>query len=164
MEGLDECLVCAGSAGLVSGSCRLPAALRSPRSSRDSGCRPTRAVVRFGQSKEPSLPASSAVAQPLPDTLALLPFVQHVAAAGAVVTDLGESHGMRAVAARSSDQFMLFEVTPDGQAAVLGSTVELTPEQLETIASGNIADLGVEHGLPGFCAQWAAVPGVLRDA
>ena len=54
-----------------------------------------------------------------------MPFVQHVACAGAVVTDLGESHGMRAIAARSGDQFMLFQVTPDGQAAVSGAPVEL---------------------------------------
>jgi hypothetical protein len=45
---------------------------------------------------------------------------------------------------------MLFEVAADGQAAVSGATVELTPEQLKTIASGNITDLGVEHGLRGF--------------
>jgi thiol:disulfide interchange protein DsbG len=76
--------------------------------------------------------------------------VQHVTSAGAVLTGLGESHGMRAVAARRGDQFMLFEVTPDGQAAVSGATVELTPDQLETIASGNITDLGVEHGLQSF--------------
>ena len=76
--------------------------------------------------------------------------MQHVTSAGAVLTGLGESHGMRAVAARRGDQFMLFEVTPDGQAAVSGATVELTPDQLETIASGNITDLGVEHGLQSF--------------
>jgi hypothetical protein len=57
---------------------------------------------------------------------------------------------MRAVAARSGDQFMLFEVAPDGQAAVSGAMVELTPIQLETIASGNITDLSVEHELAGF--------------
>jgi len=120
-------------------------------------------VARFGQATESSL-ASSAVAQPLPDTLASIPFVQHVTSAGGVLTDLGESHGMGAVAARSGDQFMLFEVTPDGQAAVSGATVELTPDQLETIASGNITDLGVEHGLQSFCAQRAPVPGVLYNA
>jgi hypothetical protein len=57
-------------------------------------------------------------------------FVQHVASAGAVVTDLGEAHGMRVIAARSGDQFMLFQVTSDGQAAVSGAPVELTPVQL----------------------------------
>jgi hypothetical protein len=104
--------------------------------------------------------------------------VQHVAAAGAVVSDLGASHGMRAIAARSGDQFMLFQVTPDGQAAVSGATVELAPAQLESIASGNITDLGVQHGLQGFFVRSGAqfqvfyatadqerlIPGVMWDA
>jgi thiol:disulfide interchange protein DsbG len=107
-----------------------------------------------------------------------MPFVQHVASAGAVVRDLGSSHGMRAIAARSGDQFMLFQVTPDGQAAVSGATVELLPAQLETIASGNITGLGVQHGLQGFFVRSGAqfqvfyatpdnerlIPGVLWDA
>jgi thiol:disulfide interchange protein DsbG len=99
----------------------------------------------------PSPPATSAdVPNPLPGALASMPFVQHIASAGAVVRDLGPSHGMRAIAARSGDQCMLFQVTPDGQAAVSGATVELSPAQLETIASGNITDLGVQHALQGF--------------
>jgi hypothetical protein len=132
----------------------------------------------FGQQAiEPSL-ASSAADQRLPNTLVLIPFLQHVTSAGAVLTELGESHGMRTVAARSGDQFMLFEVTPDGQAAVSGATVELTPAQLETIASGNITDLGIEHGLPGFFVRSGPqfqvfyatpdkerlIPGVMWDA
>src|ERR1700751_549697 len=96
-------------------------------------------------------PARSSIApSPLPEALAPMPFVQHVASAGAVVTDLGEAHGMPAIAARSGDQFMLFQVTPDGQAAVSGAPVELTPAQLETIASGNITGLDIEHGLSGY--------------
>ena len=83
--------------------------------------------------------------------------MQHVAAAGAVVSDLGASHGMRAIAARSGDQFMLFQVTPDGQAAVSGAeTVELAPAQLKSIASGNITDLGVQHKLQGFFVRSSA--------
>jgi hypothetical protein len=67
-----------------------------------------------------------------------------------VITDLGEAHGMRAVAARNGDQFMLFQVAPDGQAAVSGAIVELKSSQIETIAKGSITDLSVEHDLPGF--------------
>lgn len=106
----------------------------------------------FAPPDKPSPPAAISLAarRPLPDALASIPFVQHVASAGAVVTGLGELHGMRVLAVRSGDQFMLFEVTPDGQAAASGATVELTPAQLGTIASRNITDLGVEHGLPGF--------------
>src|SRR6516225_5356290 len=139
-----------------------------------------------------TLPASIAIsvadseAEPLtiaaphlpPDALASIPFVQHVSSAGALMTDLGEAHGIRAVAARSGDQFMLFEVTPDGQAAVSGAIVELTPTQLQTIANGNITDLSVEHGLPGFFVRSGPqfqvfymtpdkerlIPGVMWDA
>jgi thiol:disulfide interchange protein DsbG len=107
-----------------------------------------------------------------------MPFVRHVASAGAVVRDLGSSHGMHAIAARSRDQFMLFQVTPDGQAAVSGATVELAPAQLETVASGNITDLGVQHGLQGFFVRSGPqfqvfyatpdnerlIPGVMWDA
>ena len=126
----------------------------------------------------PSSPPPFAVVRPLPAALTSLAFVQHVAAAGAVVSDLGASHGMRAIAARSGDQFMLFQVTPDGQAAVSGATVELAPAQLESIASGNITDLGVRHGLQGFFVRSGAqfqvfyatadqerlIPGVMWDA
>jgi hypothetical protein len=104
--------------------------------------------------------------------------VQHVVSAGAVVTDLGESHGVRAVAARSGDQFALFQVTVDGEAAISGAMVELTPAQLGTIASGNITDLGVQHGLPAFFVRSGPqfqvfyatpdkerlIPGVMWDA
>jgi hypothetical protein len=108
---------------------------------------------------KPSRPAASAATHPLPEALASLPFVLHVTAAGAGVIDLGQAHGMLTVAARSETRFMVFEVTPDGQVGIAGAIVELAPAQLETIASGNIIDLGVEHGrvvlaleLHPFCA------------
>ena len=128
---------------------------------------------------KPSPPLAAAdVPSPLPEALASMLFVQHVASAGAVVRDLGSSHEMRAIATRSGDQFMLFQVTPDGQAAVSGATVELAPAQLETIASGNITDLGVQHGLQGFFVRSGPqfqvfyatpdnerlIPGVMWDA
>jgi thiol:disulfide interchange protein DsbG len=97
----------------------------------------------------PPRPAGGAPG-PLPEALASLPFVRHVAAAGASVSDLGESHGMHAFAARSGTRFMVFEVAPDGEAGVAGAMVALTPAQLWAIASGNVSNLGVEHGLPGF--------------
>jgi hypothetical protein len=131
-----------------------------------------------GPAKASQLPTSTDIPRPLPDALASTPFVQHVTAAGAAVMDLGESHGVRAIAARSGDQFMLFQVAPDGQAAVSGATVELTPAQLEAIASGNITDLGAQHGLQGFLVRSGPqfqvfyatpdherlIPGVLWDA
>jgi thiol:disulfide interchange protein DsbG len=42
---------------------------------------------------------------------------------------------------------MVFQVTPDGDAAVSGAITDLTPLQMQTIAAGNITDLGTQHGL-----------------
>ena len=127
---------------------------------------------------KPSPPAASAAAHTLPEALASLPFVRHVAAAGASVTDLGQAHGMATVAARSGTRLMVFEVAPDGQVGIAGAIVELAPSQLETIARGNITDLGTEHGLAGFFVRSGPqfqvfyatpdderlIPGVMWDA
>jgi len=123
-------------------------------------------------------PSAGGAPRPLPEALASLPFVQHVAAAGANLSDLGESHGMHAFAARSGTRFMVFEVAPDGEAGVAGAMVALTPAQLERIASGNVSNLGVEHGLAGFFVRSGPqfqvfyatpdnqrlIPGVMWDA
>ena len=71
-----------------------------------------------------------------------------------------------------------FDVTPDGQAAVSGAPVEITPAQIQTIAAGNVTDLGLQHGLQGYFVRSGAqfqvfyatpdqqrlVPGVMWDA
>ena len=43
--------------------------------------------------------------------------------------DLGASHGLRRVVARTGDQFMIFQVAPDGSAAVSGAPVEIAPNE-----------------------------------
>jgi len=91
-------------------------------------------------------PAVRTAAAPIPAALAGLPFVKHVAAAGGTITDLGTSHGLHAFAARNGDQFMLFDVAPDGQASVSGAPVEITPAQIQAIAAGNVTVLRLEHG------------------
>jgi len=114
----------------------------------------------------------------IPAALAELPFVKHVTAAGSTITDLGASHGLHALAARNGDQFMLFDVTPDGQAAVSGAPIEITPAQIQKIAADNVTDLGLQHGLHGYFVRSGAqfqvfyatpdqerlVPGVMWDA
>jgi thiol:disulfide interchange protein DsbG len=116
--------------------------------------------------------------QAIPASLAGLPFIQHVAAAGATIFDLGSSHGLRLAAARNGDEFRMFAVLPNGQAAVEGVPVELTVSQLETIAGGNLTSLGNQGGFvglfvrsgPQFQVFYAApdgqvvIPGILRDA
>jgi thiol:disulfide interchange protein DsbG len=115
----------------------------------------------------------------IPASLANLPFVRHVAAAGAVVSDLGSSHGMRSIAARNGDQFMIFQITPDGRAAVSGALTELTAAQLTAAAaSGNVTALAAQHGLDALFVRSGAqfqvfyvtpdkervIPGVLWDS
>jgi thiol:disulfide interchange protein DsbG len=127
----------------------------------------------------PTASASPAIPRALvPDALSGIPFVQHIAAAGAVVTDLGVAHGMPGFAARNGDQFMIFQVAPDGQAAVSGAMTDITPTQLSAIAGANVSDLGIQHGLKGIFVRSGAqfqvfyatpdnervIPGVLWDA
>jgi len=126
----------------------------------------------------PAASAASNGAPPVPAGLDRVPFVQHVASAGAVIADLGEAHGMRSIAARNGDQFMIFQIAPDGQAAVSGAQTDLTPAALATAANGNITPLSTEHGLdavfvrsgPRFQVFYLTpdhervIPGVLWDA
>lgn len=123
-------------------------------------------------------PASSAPLLPIPAALAKMPFVQHVAAAGAAVFDLGVSHGLHLAAARNGTEFRMFAILPDGQAGVEGAPVEIGVPELTTIASGNVTQLGTKDGFTGYFVRsgsqfqvfYAApdnmviIPGILRDA
>jgi thiol:disulfide interchange protein DsbG len=120
-------------------------------------------------------PTSPAV---IPAQLSDVPFVMHVAHAGAIITDLGVADGLHQIAARSGSQFMLFDVTPDGSAAVSGVPIEMSLAQLKTVAAGNITDIGSAHGLEGYFVRSGqmfqvfyatpdnlrVIPGVLWDA
>jgi len=127
----------------------------------------------------PPLAATQAAAAPVPAALQGLAFVQHVAASGAAISDLGASHGLRRVVARTGDQFMIFQMAPDGSAAVSGAPVEIAPNELDQIAGpGNITPLAVSHGFQGFFVRSGPnfqvfyatpdnerlIPGVLWDA
>ena len=123
-------------------------------------------------------PADKAPGFALPASLADLPFARHVASAGAEVTSLGAVHGLHMIAAQHGDQFMLFEVTPDGDAAVSGVPIDLSLAQLRSVAGGDITDIGEEHGLHGYFVRSGAhfqvfyatpdgsglIPGVMWDA
>ncbi len=122
--------------------------------------------------------AAARPAAQLPESLAVVPFVQHVASAGAVISDFGASHGLRSIAARNGDQFMIFQITPDGQAAVSGALTDLTAAQLTAAANGNVTPLSPQHGLDGVFVRSGAqfqvfyitpdkervIPGVMWDA
>lgn len=110
--------------------------------------------------------------------LGKIPVLARVAAAGAQLTDLGVSHGMRTVLARNRDELMVLEVAPDGQAAVAGLMADLSAAQLLAAAGGNATEIGTRHGLrtvfvrsgTQFQVFYATpdgervIPGVLYDA
>ena len=124
-----------------------------------------------------AVPVPSPPALP-PASLGNVPFVTHIARAGAEITDLGVAHGMHQIAARSGSQFMLFDLAPDGNAAVSGVPIEMSLAQLKVVASGNITDIGSVHGLEGYFVRSGGmfqvfyatpddervIPGVLWDA
>lgn len=79
-----------------------------------------------------------------------LAVLDHVVAAGAHLTDVGISHGLRTVIARNDGQFVRLYVSADGQVAVAGLMADLSPEDLLTMAPGRVAELGRLHGLRGM--------------
>jgi len=107
-----------------------------------------------------------------------LPVLDHVVAAGAHVTDVGISHGLRTVIARNDGQFVRLYVSADGQVAVAGLMADLSPEDLLTMAPGQVTELGSVHGLRGMFVRNAGqfqvfyitpdnervIPGAMFDA
>jgi thiol:disulfide interchange protein DsbG len=75
------------------------------------------------------------------------PALAHIAAAGASLSDLGTSHGLQAVYARNGGQVMVFEVTPDRQAAVAGLMTDLSIDQLKAMGGKDVSELHAQHGL-----------------
>lgn len=106
------------------------------------------------------------------------PALTHIAAAGASLFDLGQSHGLRTVYARNGSQVIVFAVTPDGQAAVAGLMTELSVERLQAIGGKDVTELPAQHGMralflrngPQFQVFYASpdgerlIPGVMWDA
>ena len=127
---------------------------------------PTDAIPTGGQ------PASVAGPWALPSSL------QHIAASGAAITDLGDYHGLHRVVARTGDQFMLLSATPDGQAVVAGLMSDLSAADLSQLAGGSLTELGMVHGLRGLLVKSGTqfqvfyatpdsqrvIPGVMWDA
>ena len=88
--------------------------------------------------------------------------LKHIASTGAQLLELGQSHGLRSVSARSGDQFMILQIAPDGQAVVGGPQLDLPVDKLMTLASGQVKDFGQSSwaSRPLF-AQRPGVPGAL---
>jgi thiol:disulfide interchange protein DsbG len=98
--------------------------------------------------------ATSSDGQPLalsaPTDVDAVPVLKHIASTGAQLLDLGAAHGLRGVSARSGQQFMILQISPDGQAVVGGPQLDLPVDKLMTLASGQVKELGETHGLRGL--------------
>ena len=79
-----------------------------------------------------------------------VPVLDHVMAAGAHVTNIGVSHGLRTAIARHDGQFVRLYVSADGQVAVAGLMADLSPADLLTMAPGQVTELGTLHGIRGM--------------
>ncbi len=130
-------------------------------------------------SNSTSTTTTSAKTNQVPDfDVKAVPALAHIAAAGAALSDLGMSHGLRTVTAKHGGQVMVFEVAPDGQAAVAGLMTDMSVDQLHALGGTDIKDLGPQHGLQAFFLHngqqfqvfYAApdgqriIPGVMWDA
>jgi thiol:disulfide interchange protein DsbG len=85
-----------------------------------------------------------------PNDLDKVPVLKHIVATGANILELGSAHGLRSVTARQGNQFMVLQVSPDGEAVVSGPQFDLSVSTLLTIAGGQITELGDAHGLRGL--------------
>jgi thiol:disulfide interchange protein DsbG len=98
--------------------------------------------------------ATASAGQPLaltaPTDVDTVPILKHIASTGAQLLDLGATHGLRSVSARSGEQFMILQIAPDGQAVVGGPQLDLPVDKLMTLASGQVNELGQTHGLRGL--------------
>jgi thiol:disulfide interchange protein DsbG len=98
----------------------------------------------------PDAKPSELLALAAPVDIDATPVLKHIASTGAQLLELGEAHGLRSVSARSGDQFMILQIAPDKQAVVGGPQLDLPVNELLTLASGQVKELGEAHGLRGL--------------
>ena len=116
-----------------------------------------------------------------PELVEQMPALRHLARSGAQLIDAGSTDGLRAVVARQREEFMILQVTPDGEAIVAGVQTDLSADLLLTIAGRDelrVTELGASHGMRGlfvrngrqFQVFYATpdgeqvIPGVMWDA
>lgn len=78
------------------------------------------------------------------------PVLAHITRAGAKLTDLGIAHGLRVVLTRQGEEFMLFQVAPDGEAVIAGLQADFPADKLVSALGGQVIELGSVHGLRGL--------------
>lgn len=116
-----------------------------------------------------------------PELVEQTPALGYLARSGAQLFEAGSAHGLRAVVARRREEFMILQVTPDGEAIISGAQTDLSADLLLTIAGPDetrVTELGSSHGMRGlfvrngrqFQVFYATpdgervIPGVMWDA
>ena len=122
----------------------------APASAASNNIPQTTRVVTVGTSQPPASSDSASTHVMSTADIQATPALAHIASAGASLSDLGISHGLRAVYARNGGQVMVFEVTPDGQAAVAGLITDLSVDQLKAMGGKEVSELHAQHGLRSF--------------
>jgi hypothetical protein len=130
-----------------------------------------------GAARQPEQQGAAAASTVLPDA-GTSPILAHIIQTGAQLVNLGESHGLETILARTGNQFMFFQLAPDGTAAVSGLQAALSVAQLRQAAPDQLTELEPAHGLKAFVLRDGAsfqvvyatpddqqvVPGVMWDA
>jgi thiol:disulfide interchange protein DsbG len=88
-----------------------------------------------------------------PENIEQAPALRRLAKSGAQLFEAGSSHGLRSIVARRGEEFMIFQMTPDGEAIISGVQTDLSVERLLVIVGQgepHITELGSIHGLRGL--------------
>ncbi|MBY6240402.1 hypothetical protein [Methylosinus sp. Sm6] len=128
------------------------------------------------------VPLGAAAISPLsPELVEQTPALRHLARSGAQLFEAGAAHGLRAVVARQGEEFMILQLTPDGEAIISGAQTDLSADLLLTIAGRSeprVTELGSSHGMRGLFVRNGrqfqvfyvtpdgerVIPGVMWDA
>jgi thiol:disulfide interchange protein DsbG len=130
-----------------------------------------------GAARQPEQQAAVATSTAAPDA-GTSPIITHIIQTGAQIVNLGEAHGLQMILARADNQFMFFQLAPDGAAAVSGLQAALSVKQLHQAVPDQLTELEPAHGLKAFVLRDGAsfqvvyatpdeqqvVPGVMWDA
>jgi hypothetical protein len=65
-----------------------------------------------------------------PENIEQAPVLRRLAKTGAQLFEAGSSHSLRSIVARRGEEFMIFQMTPDGEAIISGVQTDLSVERL----------------------------------
>lgn len=155
----------------------MPTIPARPASAQPRSVLPVTPVVTAEDGAKVSVNGTTAAIMPA-DAIKAIPALNHMVAAGAILSDLGSAHGLRTIYARNAGQVMVFEISPDREAAVAGLMTDISVDQLRTLGGADVTELPPLHGLhglflhngPHFQVFYASpdgervIPGVMWDA